>query len=126
MFPDLPWLEPPASSVQVTFPDLDAASDGPLDDLATRWVDGVWAAWSIHHDAVRAKASALAATFVADRNRIRPASRPRSHVVRVVDRSRQHGRRAAVAEERDLQPRARSLEPGLDVGEREALAVACP
>ena len=35
LFPDLPWLEPPAYLGEVTFPDLDAASDGPLDDLAS-------------------------------------------------------------------------------------------
>lgn len=63
VFPDLPWLEPPAFLGAVTFPDLDAASDGPLDGLARRWVDGVWAAWSIHHDAIRAKASDVAAAL---------------------------------------------------------------
>ena len=47
----------------MTFPDLDAASEGPLDELAARWVEGVWAAWAIHHDAVRAKAGELAITL---------------------------------------------------------------
>ena len=59
-FPDLPWLEPPPSLGAVTFPDLDEASEGPLDDLATRWIDGVWEAWAVHHGAVRAKAAELA------------------------------------------------------------------
>lgn len=59
LFPDLPWLEPPPSLGEITFADLDDASDGPLDDLAGRWVEGVWAAWAIHHDAVRSKATAL-------------------------------------------------------------------
>ncbi len=59
LFPDLPWLEPPAHLGAVTFPDLDEASDGPLDDLAKRWIEGVWAAWAIHHEAVRVKATEL-------------------------------------------------------------------
>jgi len=63
VFPDLPWLEPPPSMGEVTFPDLDAASDGPLDDLAARWVEGVWNAWAIHHEVVRARAVELVATF---------------------------------------------------------------
>ena len=63
LFPDLAWLEPPGFLGEVTFPDLDAASEGPLDDLAARWVEGVWTAWATHHAAVRAKAAELAATF---------------------------------------------------------------
>ncbi len=63
VFPDLPWLDPPASRGGVTFPDLDAASEGPLDELAARWVDGVWSAWAVYHDAVRAKAGELAVTL---------------------------------------------------------------
>jgi len=63
LFPDLSWLEPPAFLGPVTFPDLDEASDGPLDDLARAWVDGVWAAWSVHHAAVRSKAAALVAAL---------------------------------------------------------------
>lgn len=59
-FPDLPWLEPPTFLGAVTFPDLDEASEGPLDDLARAWVDGVWAAWAIHHDVVRTRAAELA------------------------------------------------------------------
>jgi hypothetical protein len=63
LYPALPWLEPPAFRGAVTFPDLDEASDGPLDDLARRWVDGVWAAWEDHHGAVRAKAAELVAAL---------------------------------------------------------------
>jgi hypothetical protein len=63
LFPDLPWLEPPGFLGEVTFPDLDAASDGPLDELAARWVEGVWVAWAVHHDAVRSKAGDLAAAL---------------------------------------------------------------
>ena len=59
LFPDLSWLEPPAFLGPVTFPDLDEASDGPLDELARAWVDGVWAAWSVHHATVRGKAAEL-------------------------------------------------------------------
>ncbi len=63
VFPDLPWLEPPAFLGEVTFPDLDAASEGPLDELAARWIDGVWAAWAAHHEAIRVKARELAAAL---------------------------------------------------------------
>ena len=63
LFPDLPWLEPPPFLGEVTFPDLDEASEGPLDDLTKRWVDGVWEAWAVHHDAVRARASDLVTAF---------------------------------------------------------------
>lgn len=63
LFPDLTWLEPPAARGEVTFPDLDAASGGPLDDLAARWVEGVWDAWAIHHEAIRGCAAALVAAL---------------------------------------------------------------
>ena len=53
------WLEPPDMTGIVTFADLDDASDGPLDDLARRWVEGVWTAWAVHHDAIRARAAQL-------------------------------------------------------------------
>ena len=62
-FPDLPWLDPPASRGALTFPDLDAAFEGPLDELAARWVEGVWAAWAIHHADVRKMAAELAITL---------------------------------------------------------------
>jgi len=62
-FPDLPWLEPPSFLGDVTFPDLDDASEGPLDDLAKRWVDGVWAAWAVHQDEIRAKGGELVAAL---------------------------------------------------------------
>ncbi len=57
------WLEQPASMGPVTIVDLDEASDGPLDDLAQRWVEGVWAAWASQHEAVRAKAAELVAAL---------------------------------------------------------------
>lgn len=63
LFPELPWLEPPAFLGAVTFPDLDEGSDGPLDDLARAWVDGVWAAWAAHHEVLRAKAGDLVAAL---------------------------------------------------------------
>ena len=67
VFPDLPWLEPPSFLGEVTFPDLDAASDDPqLDDLARRWVAGVWAAWAVHHDAIRARSAELVAALDRD------------------------------------------------------------
>lgn len=53
------WLEPPDMTGGVTVADLDDASDGPADDLVRRWVDGVWAAWAVHHDAVRTRAGRL-------------------------------------------------------------------
>ena len=63
LFPELPWLAPPSFLGEVTFPDLDEASDRPIDELATRWVEGVWVAWAIHHDAVRARAAELVAAL---------------------------------------------------------------
>ena len=65
LFPEMPWLVPPASRGAITFPDLDeaSASDAPLADLARRWVDGVWATWAVHHDAVRARSAELVAAL---------------------------------------------------------------
>lgn len=57
------WLEPPAATGDVTVADLDEASEGPVDELARQWVEGVWAAWAVHHGAVRAKAAELVAVL---------------------------------------------------------------
>ena len=60
-FDGLGWLEPPVSMGDVTIVHLDEASVEPLDDLARRWVEGVWASWSAHHEPVRAWAGRLVA-----------------------------------------------------------------
>jgi hypothetical protein len=63
VFPALSWLEPPSFRGEVTFPDLTEAFAIPSGDLARHWVDGVWAAWAIHHELVRARAAKLVGTF---------------------------------------------------------------
>jgi hypothetical protein len=62
-FQDWSWLEPPLTTGEITVADLDDASDGPVEDLARRWVEGVWAAWAVHHEAVRVRAAALVAAL---------------------------------------------------------------
>lgn len=59
MFDDWGWLGPPDSMGDVTIVDLDEGSDGPLDDLTRRWVEGVWAAWAAQHERIRTKAAEL-------------------------------------------------------------------
>ena len=58
-----PWLEPPASMGKVTAIDLARAleaGDGTRAvELTRRWVDGAWAAWAPHHNAVRARVDAI-------------------------------------------------------------------
>ena len=62
-FDDWGWLDPPASMGPVTIVDLDEASDGPLDELARSWIEGVWMAWAAEHDGIRAKARMLVAAL---------------------------------------------------------------
>lgn len=60
-----PWLPRPDAMGEVTAVDVSAAVR--RDDLETAgaltrsWVHGAWAAWAMHHDAIRARADALAA-----------------------------------------------------------------
>ena len=55
----LTLLEPPASMGPVTAIDVAEASPAAASDAVRAWVDGAWAAWREHHDAVRARAAAL-------------------------------------------------------------------
>jgi hypothetical protein len=63
-FDGWPWLEPPASMGEVTAIDLSRAIEARDGDgaiaLTRRWVDGAWAAWAAHQQAVRARADGLA------------------------------------------------------------------
>lgn len=63
-FSGWPWLSRPDFMGEVTAIDVAdavAAGDGPAAiSLTRRWVDGAWAAWSVHHPAVRARADWLA------------------------------------------------------------------
>jgi hypothetical protein len=60
-----PWLARPDAMGEVSAIDVTGAVErGDLDaarDLTGRWVFGAWAAWSAHHDEIRARADALAA-----------------------------------------------------------------
>jgi hypothetical protein len=54
------WLERPTSMGEVTVVDVaDAASPEVAPELVGRWIEGAWAAWSVHKPAVRAQADAL-------------------------------------------------------------------
>lgn len=63
-FSGWPWLPRPDSMGEITAIDVAnavALGDGPnAISLTRRWVDGAWAAWAIHHQAVRARADWLA------------------------------------------------------------------
>jgi hypothetical protein len=66
-FEGWPWLERPDAMGAVTAVDVagavalgDAARSR---DLVGAWVDGAWAAWSDHHDPVRARTNNLVARF---------------------------------------------------------------
>lgn len=63
-FAGWPWLERPEHMGDVTAIDVStavAAGNGTAaTELTARWVDGAWAAWARHHDAVRARADGLA------------------------------------------------------------------
>jgi hypothetical protein len=62
-----PWLERPDGMGEISAIDLSHASasrDGAAAAaLVPRWVGGAWQAWTAHHDAVRAKATELAAVL---------------------------------------------------------------
>lgn len=56
------WLEPPASLGVVTVLDVLAAPDAEGAAAVRRWAESVWAAWSPHHAAIRARAAGLLAS----------------------------------------------------------------
>ena len=64
-FDDWPWLPRPDWMGEVTAVDVAAAvAQRELDrarELTTAWVEGAWAAWSVHHEAVRRRTDSLAA-----------------------------------------------------------------
>lgn len=53
------WLEPPGSMGPVTAIDVVHADELDRSTTVRAWVDGAWAAWSVHHPAVRATAADL-------------------------------------------------------------------
>lgn len=56
-----PWLTPPASVGEVTVLDVHAASTPEAHRaMVDRWARSAWAAWTPHHDQVRAWADELA------------------------------------------------------------------
>jgi Family of unknown function (DUF5946) len=55
----LTWLDPPPSMGPVTAIDAASADPAAVGDVVRDWVEGAWAAWSIHHAAVRARAAAV-------------------------------------------------------------------
>ena len=68
-FSGWPWLERPIAMGDATAVDvrraLDDHSPERAADLIGRWVEGAWAAWSHHHEAVRTRADDLARRFLA-------------------------------------------------------------
>lgn len=48
------WLEPPASSGDMTILDVQAATNAVEHcEIVRRWAKSVWDAWSAHHDTIR-------------------------------------------------------------------------
>jgi hypothetical protein len=63
-FAGWPWLERPTSMGDVTVVGIvDATSPEMASELVGRWIEGAWAAWSVHHPAVRARADELTQRF---------------------------------------------------------------
>lgn len=58
-----PWLEPPPAMGAATAIDVASAAEGDVADTVRAWVEGAWDAWKAHHEAVRARASALEDRF---------------------------------------------------------------
>ena len=57
---DLGWLEPPASLGEFTvLSALEADDPDEYGEVARRWAESVWGAWSAHHETVRQWASRL-------------------------------------------------------------------
>jgi len=55
---ELVWLDPPATMGAVTIADVVGADSAAEHQRRVRaWADAAWAAWSAHHDAVRALAA---------------------------------------------------------------------
>ena len=64
------WLQPPAAPGEITVADVAQATTAEAHKLMVRsWAECVWAAWSVHHDTVRAW---LPAAFSGQRHQAAP------------------------------------------------------